>query len=252
MSLYKSEYFRLSNFMTWWVSADLNNPVFSIRIKVLLRHKDLSIASLSNTLEGISVLTNDKSYIFIWNPHIWNWTRERILFSNMNLGVWCPPMFSYNLIYHFLCSLILFWWTFYKYISQVATFNLFFSNLNFSPAFHLQLSNSITTFTNNKAYTVIGDWNDIGIRGGWAIRSHHTVVHWLVGLLNWIIDLLSYYELLFSNLSPRSIICRNDSLNGVLCSPHTICWISDNEHMLIILIIWLWGWTLFLWTLTSD
>lgn len=102
---------------------------------------------------------------------------EGIHITYVNLRICCSSMFPYNFFNHFLRSLIFFWSSFNENISQITIRNFLLCHLNFCSAFHLKLSDCITTLTNNKSDTIIWNWDNVSIGRWWTVRCHHTIIH---------------------------------------------------------------------------
>jgi hypothetical protein len=141
--------------------------------------------------------------------------------THMNLWISSSPMLSDYFLNHLFSSLILFRRSFHKHISQITVFYFFLCHLNFGSTFHLELSNSFSSFANDQTHTIIRHWDNIGVRRWWTIRSHHAIIHGRT-TLGIVIDLLSHHQLLFSDFVSSRIIGRNHSFNCILSSSHTV------------------------------
>lgn len=178
-------------------------------------------------------------------------TRKWIDVTNMNLWITWPSLVSDDFINKLFSFLIFIRCSFYENISQITVLNLLFSYLYLSPAILLQLSNSVSSFPYNKPYTIVRNRNNVCIGWGWAIGCHHAIIH-LRCWHNLIVNLLSYIQLFFSNLVSGSIISWYNPLNGILSSPNIFNRVSNDQDMLIIIVIRLWCRSFLLRTFASN
>lgn len=161
-------------------------------------------------------------------------------------------MLSDDVFYHLLCSLILLDSSFYEHISKVRIRYFLLCYLNLGTTLDLKLPDSLSTFANDEAHTIVRHGNDVGVWGRGTIRGHHAIIHHIDYRLLRIVKLSSHCQLLLSNLVPCCIIGCYDPLYCVLSSLHIFGRITYDKYMLIVIIVWLRCRPFLLGTLASN
>lgn len=170
----------------------------------------------------------------------------------MNDRIWRSTMFSDYVFNELLRFLIFVRGSFDEHIPQVTARDFFLRHLNLGATVLLKSSNCLSSLANNKSNTVVRYWNNVGVRWRRTVRGHHAIVHHAYDRCCWIVKLGSNCELLLSNFVPRCIISCDNSLNCILCPSDIFRCIANDQHVLFIIVIWLWGWTLLLRAFSSD
>ena len=146
-------------------------------------------------------------------------------------------MLSYDVVNEFFGFLVLFRGAFYEDIPQVGVGYLFLCDLNLCTALLLKIPDGLASLADDKSDAIIWDRDNIGIRRGRSIRSHHAIIHGIYCRLLCIVELGSNCELLLPDFIPGRVICGDDSINGVLSSSDIFGRIPNNQDMLLVFII---------------
>ena len=104
-----------------------------------------------------------------------------------------------------------------------------------------------------------------------AIWSHHRIIYALIIKTNLFIDVInclslvfilvlsfvvdqmsSYRKLFFTDFVPSFFIRIKDSFDELTRLLHCLCWLTNNQYVLIIFVIRLWCWALFLRAFSSN
>ena len=188
----------------------------------------------------------------------------------MNLRILGLLVHSNDIIEELFCFSVLVVRAFDKNISLTGSFHLLFCDLDLGTTIKLQLSDCVTSFTDDEANYVVRDWYDVGCGRGWTIWRHHRVIHWLIVNANLFTNVLQSLHLVLTRLAllricqlgghgqlffPNFVSCAfigiQDSVNNCSCFLNVLLCLTYNQNMLIILIVWLSGGPLFLRSFAS-
>ena len=274
----KFHYEVLSNMLFVLVSKHLHSSskvlVWALVIRlILLRYVNFSVTFVSNLLDSFCPFANYETYHLIWNVKFKDfvfvrWCDKWIVISHWYLHLWIRSLFlnSDYFINHFFSFTIFIIWSFHKNVSAIGRFNFFDSHLNLSSTLCLKLSYRISSFSNNKTNNVIWNRNNICTSIRWTIWRHHGIINFeilpyffinlieiiLLVLLRLISQLSCNWKLLLSNFISSFFIWAQDSIHDLSGFLHVCRCFTNNKNMLIVFIVWLWSWTLFLRSFTSD
>jgi hypothetical protein len=151
----------------------------------------------------------------------------------MNYWIVWLSIVSNNLLNSFFSFKISIMLALNKYITNICSFNWFFSNLNLSTWFLLKFTDCFTIFSYYKTNNVVWNWNDVGVLRRRSIGSHHALLKILICILDLLCDLSGFVQLLgdnqlfMSDLLSCLIISRYDSFNCYLSFTHWILVVSN-------------------------
>ena len=187
-----------------------------------------------------------------------------ICHSSVNLRIWHLFLHSNDVVNHIFGLSILVIRPLNKDVSHSSLLDLLLGHLNLSSTFKLKLSNSLSTFSNNKPNDIIWHRYDICRSIWWTIWCHHRVIiqdlgtYLFVSVIpqSWalllVLKLGGYCQLLLPNLISSSLIWAQDSINNLGCFGNINLGFSNYQYVLLVLIVGLWSWPLLLRAFTSD